>query len=71
MRNVRHRRVTHGGRQRGNPKEKRRSRWTNPKRTRKTVQERHFTEGAIQGMYSPTTFEFKRTVDDKTNQKPE
>jgi hypothetical protein len=68
MRKVRHRRVTHSGRQRGNPKEKRRSRWTNPKKTRKTVQERQFSEGAIQGMSSPTSFNFKRMVDDETKQ---
>ena len=71
MRQVRHRRVSHSSRQRVNPKEKRRSRWTTPKKTKKTLQERQFSEGAIQGMSSPTSFNFKKIIDDKTKQEIE
>lgn len=71
MRQVRHRRTSYTRRGRVNPKQKRRSRWTNPKKPRTTIQERRFVEGAIQGMSSPTSYNFNKLVEDNLRQDDE
>jgi hypothetical protein len=68
MRRVRHRRISYTRRGKINPKQKSKSRWTNPKKPKTTIQERRFVEGAIQGMSSPTTYNFNKLVESKLQQ---
>ena len=59
MRRVRHRRRSFRGRDRGDPKAKRRSRWTKPKKPKQPFLEYPPMDGAIQGISSPKPLNFK------------
>jgi len=65
MRRIRHRRKSFRGRDKGDPKAKKRSRWTNPKRAKPAVLEYPPLKGAIQGFLYPKKYPKKNVKEIK------